>query len=80
MLTPYNSFSIVKSDDVKGVIEVENPNDINAPIKCFSFDAVYSEGSSQRQLYNEAFAELVDSVLNGFNGTILAYGQTGGSN
>lgn len=28
-------------------------------------------------LYDETFRELVDSVLNGFNGTIFAYGQTG---
>ena len=28
-------------------------------------------------LYDETFRELVDSVLQGFNGTIFAYGQTG---
>lgn len=28
-------------------------------------------------LYYESFRDLVDSVLNGFNGTIFAYGQTG---
>lgn len=33
--------------------------------------------SLQRDLYDETFRSLVDSVLNGFNGTIFAYGQTG---
>ncbi len=28
-------------------------------------------------MYEETFRSLVDSVLNGFNGTIFAYGQTG---
>ena len=31
----------------------------------------------QGDLYLEAFAPLVNSVLQGFNGTIFAYGQTG---
>lgn len=33
--------------------------------------------SKQQELYDETFRPLVDSVLNGFNGTIFAYGQTG---
>lgn len=33
--------------------------------------------SKQLDLYDETFRDLVDSVLNGFNGTIFAYGQTG---
>lgn len=31
----------------------------------------------QSQLYEETFSSLIDSVLDGFNGTIFAYGQTG---
>jgi kinesin family protein 3/17 len=33
--------------------------------------------SKQTDLYEETFRSLVESVLNGFNGTIFAYGQTG---
>lgn len=33
--------------------------------------------TSQSKIYEDAFRELVDSVLDGFNGTIFAYGQTG---
>ena len=33
--------------------------------------------SRQRDLYDETFRDLVQSVLEGYNGTIFAYGQTG---
>ena len=33
--------------------------------------------ATQTDLYEEVFRSLVDSVLDGFNGTIFAYGQTG---
>ena len=36
-----------------------------------------NESSKQIDLYEETFRSLVESVLNGFNGTIFAYGQTG---
>ncbi|XP_069099486.1 kinesin-like protein KIF3B [Pleurodeles waltl] len=45
--------------------------------KTFTFDAVYDCNSKQVELYDETFRPLVDSVLQGFNGTIFAYGQTG---
>lgn len=31
---------------------------------------------SQKKLYDDAFRPLVDSVLEGYNGTIFAYGKT----
>ncbi len=37
----------------------------------------YFFSSKQRELYEETFRPLVQSVLEGFNGTIFAYGQTG---
>ena len=41
-------------------------------------DSLARAGSStQEDLYDETFRPLVDSVLQGFNGTIFAYGQTG---
>ena len=33
--------------------------------------------SKQLDLYDETFRDLVESVIEGFNGTIFAYGQTG---
>jgi len=45
--------------------------------KLFTFDAVYGEDSTQRQVFDETAFPLVESVLQGYNGTIFAYGQTG---
>ena len=41
------------------------------------FDAVFAPGASQRRVYEEAASAVVDGVLRGYNGTVLAYGQTG---
>ena len=61
-----------------GLVEIRKPNSATTdPAKGFTFDAVYDVNSKQNDLYDETFASLVDSVLNGFNGTIFAYGQTG---
>jgi len=62
----------------KGLVEIKNPSlGPTDPLKTFTFDAVYDCNSKQLDLYAETFAPLVDSVLDGFNGTIFAYGQTG---
>uniref|UniRef100_A0A8D2MEL5 Kinesin-like protein n=1 Tax=Zonotrichia albicollis TaxID=44394 RepID=A0A8D2MEL5_ZONAL len=45
--------------------------------KTFTFDAVYDASSKQADLYDETVRPLIDSVLQGFNGTVFAYGQTG---
>ena len=49
-------------------------------MKCFRqklCEILYYFSSKQIDLYDETFRDLVESVLNGFNGTIFAYGQTG---
>jgi hypothetical protein len=61
-----------------GLVEIKNPKaEATDPAKQFTFDAVYDQESKQKDLYDETFAALVTSVLEGFNGTIFAYGQTG---
>jgi Kinesin motor domain len=40
----------------------------------FSFDYIYSEESSQEEVYDNTAKESVLSVLEGYNSTILAYG------
>lgn len=42
----------------------------------FTFDRVFDQNSSQVEVYQEAAAPVIYSVLEGFNGTILAHGQT----
>ena len=51
--------------------------DSNEIPKTFAYDAVYGEESQQQTVYDESAFSLVESVLEGYNGTIFAYGQTG---
>ncbi|CAI9767485.1 unnamed protein product [Fraxinus pennsylvanica] len=43
----------------------------------FKFDEVFSESASQKRVYEVVAKPVVESVLDGYNGTIMAYGQTG---
>lgn len=45
--------------------------------KTFTFDSVFDSNSTQRDVFNATARPIVDAVLNGYNGTIFAYGQTG---
>ncbi|XP_060082890.1 kinesin-II 95 kDa subunit-like [Ylistrum balloti] len=69
---------IVEMEVNRGVIMIKNPKGLSTePPKDFTFDAVYDWDSKQTELYEETFRDLVQSVIEGFNGTIFAYGQTG---
>jgi hypothetical protein len=63
----------------RGVIEVENPKarSENERNKIFTYDAVYDWNASQQCIYDETVRPLVSSVLEGYNGCVFAYGQTG---
>jgi kinesin family protein 3/17 len=58
-------------------VSIRNPEEPNQQPKSFTFDAVYDENTIQKNFYEESCSELVENVLEGFNGTIFAYGQTG---
>lgn len=45
--------------------------------KIFTFDHAYDETSSQVEVYEECAKSIIKNVLEGYNGTIFAYGQTG---
>jgi kinesin family protein 5 len=42
----------------------------------FSFDKIFDMSCAQQEVYDTAAKPIIDSVLEGFNGTIFAYGQT----
>ena len=66
---------IVEMDPKSGTCSVLTPN--GEPAKTFTFDAVYPPHSLQETIYKQTAAPILDSVIEGFNGTIFAYGQTG---
>mmetsp|Transcript_13483 Transcript_13483/g.22209 ORF Transcript_13483/g.22209 Transcript_13483/m.22209 type:complete len:802 (+) Transcript_13483:58-2463(+) len=68
---------IVRMDMKAGVAILSKPGGSDRDAKDFTFDAVFDESATQQTLYDDTALEIVDSVLDGFNGTIFAYGQTG---
>uniref|UniRef100_A0A3Q3WQF5 Kinesin-like protein n=1 Tax=Mola mola TaxID=94237 RepID=A0A3Q3WQF5_MOLML len=70
--------NILELDDKLGRITIRNPKaPPDDPMKVFTFDSVYGWDAKQSDIYEDAVRPLVESVLQGFNGTIFAYGQTG---
>ncbi|OLY82067.1 Kinesin-like protein KIF21B [Smittium mucronatum] len=45
--------------------------------RSFTFDYVFSDKSTQIDIYDKSVKPLVEQFLNGYNSTIMAYGQTG---
>mmetsp|Transcript_1194 Transcript_1194/g.1942 ORF Transcript_1194/g.1942 Transcript_1194/m.1942 type:complete len:951 (-) Transcript_1194:160-3012(-) len=83
-MRPFNTKE--KNEGRKGIVDmdmelnqvaIKNPDNVDAPPKVFTFDSVYDGSTQQRAFYEESCFGLIESVLEGFNGTIFAYGQTG---
>ena len=68
---------VTTAHDDRGAIEIRNPASFSDPPKVFTFDSVFGPSSSQRQIYDVCAFPIVQSVLEGYNGCIFAYGQTG---
>ncbi|KAJ1488419.1 P-loop containing nucleoside triphosphate hydrolase protein [Baffinella frigidus] len=45
--------------------------------KSFTFDGTFDESTSQKDMYDNVVRPVVDEVLQGYNCTVFAYGQTG---
>ncbi|TDG52713.1 hypothetical protein AWZ03_000946 [Drosophila navojoa] len=70
--------SAIQVDNINRAITVIKPNaTANEPPKTYYFDNVFDGNSNQLDLYVDTARPIVDKVLEGYNGTILAYGQTG---
>ncbi|XP_006003255.1 kinesin-like protein KIF3A isoform X2 [Latimeria chalumnae] len=67
----------VHVDEIRGTISVHKVDSPNEPPKTFTFDTVFGQDSKQLDVYNLTARPIIDSVLEGYNGTIFAYGQTG---
>lgn len=69
------SHSVVECDSGLAQVTVRTVgNDIGTT---FAFNAIFGPESEQQELYDQTAFGLVESVLEGYNGTIFAYGQTG---
>ncbi|XP_071755303.2 centromere-associated protein E [Centroberyx gerrardi] len=56
----------------KSIQQIDDGN----PTKSFGFDRVFSADETTHQLYQDIAKPLVVSAVEGYNGTIFAYGQT----
>jgi kinesin family protein 3/17 len=72
--------NIVQIEKTTGSVVVLDPRQERGqgdPPKTFTFDNVFDWTSTQNEVYSMTARDIVDGVLQGYNGTIFAYGQTG---
>lgn len=46
-------------------------------VRDFTFDSVFAPTCKQSAIFEDTALPIIESVLEGYNGTIFAYGQTG---
>ena len=64
----------IECDRKTNQVILSKPSDPGEVAKVFAYDSVYDWNSTQRQVYDESAFPLVESVIEGYNGTIFAYG------
>ena len=67
---------IVNVDMDVGSIQVYNPQNIKE-LKSFTFDHTYDWRATQQLIFEQTALPILESIMEGYNGTIFAYGQTG---
>lgn len=67
---------IVEVDSKTGGVQLHNPQS-NEPPKSFTFDLAFDWNVTQKEVYDHVARPVVLSCMEGYNGTIFAYGQTG---
>uniref|UniRef100_A0A8C5ICI5 Kinesin-like protein n=1 Tax=Gouania willdenowi TaxID=441366 RepID=A0A8C5ICI5_GOUWI len=71
---PLNSSEVTRGD--KYIPKFQGEDTVVISGKPYMFDRVFSSNTTQEQVYNACAQKIVKDVLEGYNGTIFAYGQT----
>uniref|UniRef100_A0A8C6PEJ8 Kinesin-like protein n=1 Tax=Nothobranchius furzeri TaxID=105023 RepID=A0A8C6PEJ8_NOTFU len=71
---PLNSSEVTRGD--KYIPKFQGEDTIVIGGKPYMFDRVFQSSTTQEQVYNACAQKIVKDVLEGYNGTIFAYGQT----
>ena len=76
-LSDVESVSVINQTSL--AVSGENTNKKNNQIKYqqFFFDHVFDKNTSQQEIYNKTTKPLLESIIEGFNATVFAYGATG---
>jgi len=69
--------SVVDVDSKRAQIILNKPGGDAAHMKNFTFDGTYGVDSNTASIYDDIAYNLVEGVIEGYNGTVFAYGQTG---
>nr|KAJ0215208.1 hypothetical protein LSAT_V11C300154190 [Lactuca sativa] len=82
-LRPQNAEEMVADADFADCVELQPEfkrlklRKNNWDSDTYEFDEVLTESASQKRVYEVVAKPVVESVLDGYNGTVMAYGQTG---
>uniref|UniRef100_A0A673IYJ1 Kinesin-like protein n=1 Tax=Sinocyclocheilus rhinocerous TaxID=307959 RepID=A0A673IYJ1_9TELE len=71
---PLNGSEVMRGD--KYVPKFQADDNVVVGGKPYVFDRVFQSNTTQEQVYNACAQKIVKDVLEGYNGTIFAYGQT----
>ncbi|CAL8279070.1 unnamed protein product [Lota lota] len=71
---PLNSSEVTRGD--RYIPKFQGDETVVIASKPYAFDRVFASNTSQEQVYNACAQRIVKDVLEGYNGTIFAYGQT----
>ncbi|CAN9200950.1 unnamed protein product [Alternaria alternata] len=76
---PQNKIEIASGGEP--IVEFKNDDTCTIQSKeasgAFTFDRVFDMNSKQADVFDYSIRPTVDDILNGYNGTVFAYGQTG---
>ncbi|KAM4556093.1 kinesin-1 heavy chain isoform 1-T1 [Fundulus diaphanus] len=71
---PLNSSEVTRGD--RYIPKFQGEDTVVIAGKPYMFDRVFQSSTTQEQVYNACAQKIVKDVLEGYNGTIFAYGQT----
>lgn len=74
---PYRVFDPPEDNPVQKFSRSVVPNGKKVKDQVFAFDRVYDDNATQMEVYESTTKTLLDSVLDGYNATVFAYGATG---
>lgn len=66
-----------ENENVKSISFQNNKLNMIGLNKSFVYDYIADENIGQTEMFNYTTSEIAESTLNGYNGTIFVYGQTG---
>ncbi|XP_068724278.1 kinesin-like protein KIF17 [Montipora capricornis] len=71
-----NTRFVIETNSSLHQCSIKKRADDEKSFKTFTFDGVYGIASSTEKIYSEIVRPIVNGIMEGYNGTVFAYGQT----